>query len=162
MKKLFSLLSFMFFLVLLGCATPVSLNQANSVIHKDHYPLPSDTVDDGKGLVFIYEEGERFLPDLITAAHVTANGKRVGIISNGSYFVYAANPGVVVFDCEREVSSSIDDYKGSRSLRVEAGKRYYLRFTLMPRTIYVDGRFEIVPEEEGKQAIKNLTYVTMK
>ncbi len=162
MKKLFPLLSSVLFLMVVGCATPVFLDHTNSVIHKRHYPLPSDTVDDKKGLVFIYEESERFITDLLTAAHVTANGKRVGIISNGSYFVYAANPGLIVFDCEREVSSSIDDYKGSRSIRVEAGKRYYLKFVLMPGTLYVDGRLEIVPEEEGRQAIKNLTYVTMK
>ena len=93
---------------------------------------------------------------------MVANGKGVGIISSNSYFIYAANPGIIEFDCERKVSSSIDDYKGSRSIQVKPGKRYYLKFVMLPRKLYANERFEIVSEEEGSQAVKNLTYVTVK
>ncbi|HYA43842.1 MAG TPA: DUF2846 domain-containing protein [Syntrophobacteraceae bacterium] len=132
---------------LAGCAAPYV------VPLKEHasYTAPGDP---NKGIVFIYRESS--MMGVLRGIYIKANGKRVGALNSGTYFVYQADPGPVTFAAEDWIQGD-----RTRTLDVEAGKQYYIRGTLSPGVPDVEPRIEIVNDNEGKEAIKGLRYSTL-
>jgi hypothetical protein len=132
-----------------GCATPmvVGLKKSNQ-----HY-IPSG--DPNKGLIYIYREGE-FL-GCARGLFVTANGKRIGGLNSGTYFVYEADPGEVIISVENWLGED-----PSRKINVKPGEKYYLKGSIKMGFWDADPHIEIVHEQEGEATIQTLVYATLK
>jgi len=63
---------------------------ANLKKHNNHY-IP--TSDPDKGLLYIYRESEYM--GCLRGLYINANGKRIGGLNSGTYFVYESGPGEV-------------------------------------------------------------------
>ena len=135
---------------LTACATPMSLTLHE---HAGHYNEPFDS---SKGYVFIYRER-----DFIGSArgiYISVNSQRIGGLNNGTYFVYASEPGEVMVCAENLLN---EEESCKRQISVESGRRYYIRGSLKSGFWDAVPHIEIVNELEGQQAVKPLTYATM-
>ncbi|MGA2400608.1 MAG: DUF2846 domain-containing protein [Syntrophobacteraceae bacterium] len=130
-----------------GCATPMA------VPLKDQGKYAS-VRDPNKGLIFIYRESST--AGLLRGIYIKANGKRVGALNSGTYFVYEANPGPVTFAAEDWIHGD-----RTRTIDIEAGKEYYIRGTLTMGVPDAEPHIEIVNDIEGKAAIEGLKYSTI-
>jgi hypothetical protein len=130
-----------------GCATPMAVRL------KEQGKFTS-TRDPNKGLVFIYRESS--MVAVLRGIYIKANGKRVGALNSGTYFVYEASPGPVTFAAEDWIQGD-----RTRTIDVEPGKEYYIRGTLSLGVPDIEPRIEIVNDTEGKEAIKGLKYSTL-
>lgn len=137
----------LFFLV--GCATPMvaSLDK-----HQSHY-IPASNLN--KGLICIYRESE-FMGSL-RGIYINADGKRIGALNSGTYFVYEADVGEIVISVENWLGKN-----PSRVIKVEAGKSYYLKAGIKMGGWDAVPYINIVAKEEGEGAIQELVYATMK
>lgn len=149
MRKItYLVLTFILLSAISGCATPMVVGLRKG---PQHY-IPSG--DPNKGLIYVYREGEYF--GCLRGIYVTANGKRIGGLNSGTYFVYEADPGEVVI--------SVENWMGkdpSRKINVEAGKKYYLKGCLKMGFWDTDPYIERVHDAEGEGAIQSLTYATL-
>ncbi|MDD4877275.1 MAG: DUF2846 domain-containing protein [Dehalococcoidales bacterium] len=149
MKRIIAGLCIMSFLFnLCGCATPMMVGLKKGPTHY----VPSG--DPNKGFIYIYREAEYF--GCVRGIYVTANGKRIGGLNSGSYFVYEADPGDIVISVENWLGEN-----PSRKIHVEAGKKYYLKGYLRFGFVDASPYIEWVHEEEGEGAIGSLTYATL-
>jgi hypothetical protein len=121
---------------------------------KEHDRPPTAPPDPGKALVVIYREKE--YRGSLRGMYVTANDKRIGGVSNGTYFIHELAPGTHVFAVEDRLGKH-----PSRALTLEAGKRYYLRTELKMGVWDAQPYLTIVHDAEGQAAIKDLTYATL-
>lgn len=149
MKKSVIALSFISFIILAGCAAPMSL----SLKQHDSYQTPPDR---SKGYIFIYREKE-FMASA-RGIYISANGKRIGGLNNGTYFVYAADSGTVEIAAENALDNA-DTVK--RKIIVEALRKYYIRGSFKSGFWDVMPHVEIIHESEGAQAIESLSYETL-
>ena len=131
-----------------GCATPMVV----ALKKGPQQYVPSG--DPNKGFIYVYREREGF--GCLRGIYVTANGKRVGGVNSGTYFVYEADPGDTVISVENWLAQN-----PSRKIKVEAGKKYYLRGSLKFGIVDTEPHIEIVNDAEGEAAIQSLTYATM-
>jgi len=146
MKKLIWLL--LISILVSGCATPMAIGLKKS---ERHY-VPSG--DPNKGAIFVYREKE--FAGCVRGIYVTANGKRIGGLNNGTYFVYESDPGNVVI--------SVEDWLGddpSRTINIKPQQKYYLKGSLQFGFWDAAPHIEIVHEQEGEAAIQSLTYATL-
>lgn len=132
-----------------GCATPMV---ANLTKHKGHYQSSGNL---NKALVYIYREGS-FVGSL-RGLYIDADGRRVGALNSGTYFVYEADPGTVTISIEDRLGEN-----PSRTLNAEAGKRYYIKGGIKMGLWDADTVITSVTEEEGRGAVDQLVYATMK
>lgn len=135
--------------LLYGCATAMV---ANLTKHKDHYAPSSDP---NLGLIYFYRESE-FAGSLRTV-YIDVDGKRGGALNSGTYFVYETTPG--------EHVATVEDWLGedpSRTIRVEAGKSYYVKGGVKMGIWDTVPYINLVAREEGEGAVKSLNYATMK
>lgn len=150
MRRLVKLVAvFVLLSILSGCASPMAVGLRKSA---QHY-VPSGDLN--KGCIYIYRE--KSYMGCIRGVYVTANGERIGALNNGTYFVHESDPGDVVISVENWLG---DD--PSRRVRVEAGKRYYLRGSIRMGLLDLAPYIERVAEIEGEGAIESLTYATLK
>ena len=150
MKKIvYLVICLTLFLVISGCATPMMVG-----LHKNSQGyIPS--ANPNKGLIYIYREKEDF--GCLRGIYVTADGKRIGGLNSGSYFVYEADPGDVAISVENWLSDN-----PTRKIHVEAGKKYYLKGSLKLGILDASPHIEIVNDAEGEASIGSLTYATLK
>jgi Protein of unknown function (DUF2846) len=134
--------------VLVGCSIPmkVSLKQ-----HDRHY---SHSSNPNQGLVYIYREDEWV--GSIRGIYITANGKRVGALNNGTYFVYQAVPGKNVFCAENRLGDP-----ACRTLSIDGGQTYYIRGNLKSGFWDAVPQLTIVHDAEGAGATESLKYTTL-
>lgn len=111
--------------------------------------------DPNKGLIYVYRVWEYF--GCVRGIYVTANGKRIGALNAGSYFVYEAAPGEIVISVENWIGKN-----PSRKINVEAGKKYYLRGSLKFGILDVEPYIEIANNAEGEVVVQTLTYATLR
>ena len=136
-------------LLFTGCATSMV---ASLTKHGSHY-VPTNNSD--IGLIYIYRESE--FTGSLRGVYIDANGKRIGALNSGTYFVYETTPGETVVSVENWLGKDI-----SRTLQVEAGKSYYVKggvkMGLWDAVPYIN----LIVAEEGAGAVQNLVYATMK
>ena len=147
MKKI--ILVLVLAMVVSGCATPMVIGLKKG---EQHY-VPSG--DPNKGLLYLYREGEFFA--CARGIFVTANGKRIGGLNSGTYFVYEADPG--------DITISVENWLGtdpSRTINVKPGGKYYLKGSLKFGMWEPAPHIEIVIEQEGEAAVQSLVYATLK
>jgi hypothetical protein len=142
-------LLFISFIVLAGCAAPFSL----SLKQHDTYQPPSDG---SKGYIYIYREKEFMASG--RGIYISANGKRIGGLNNGTYFVYAADLGTIEIAAENSLDKA-DTVK--RKIMVEAMRKYYIRGSFKSGFWDIKPHVEIIHESEGAQAIESLSYETL-
>ena len=152
LNKIFTPLIFIIYILISGCATPMSVSMDT---HEQPYTADTSNEKD-KGYVYFYREKE-FMASL-RGIYVTADGNRIGALNNGTYFVYEAPIGKNVFSVEDWLEK--DD--PTRTIDVEAGKKYYLKGSLKMGFWDAVPYINIINESEGSQAIKGLKYETMK
>jgi len=131
-----------------GCATPMMIGLKK----ESQRFIPSG--DSDKGYIYVYRESSIF--GCIRGIYVIANGKRIGGLNNGTYFVYEADPG--------EIFISVENWLGdnpSRKIYVETGKKYFLKGSLKFGSMDTTPYIERVNNEAGEKAIETLTYVTL-
>lgn len=131
-----------------GCATPAILGLKKG--SKQYVP----SGDPNKSCIYMYREGNYV--GCLRGIFVTANGKRIGGLNSGSYFVYETEPG--------EIRISVENWLGKNpavNVNVEAGKKYYLRGSLRMDILDCAPYIERVYEEEGEEAVRSLTYATL-
>ena len=148
-KTIEVLVIFVLMLTISGCATSMML----SLKKEPQHFIPSG--DPNKGYIYVYRESN--LLGCVRGIYVTANGKRIGGLNNGTYFVYEADPG--------DVFISVENWLGdnpSRKILVEAGKKYYLKGSLTFGSMDATPYIERVNNEDGEKAIELLTYATLK
>ena len=133
---------------LLGCSVPLPV-QLNK--HENHY---SSDLNPNKGEVYTYREKE--FQACMRGLYIKANGKRVGALNNGTYFVYLADPGKNTFSIENNLGD-----EPTRIFDIEAGKKYYLCGKIKMGFWDADPYLTIVNENEGKNAIMSLVYATV-
>ena len=144
-EKIFLLVSVIF---ISGCATPMV---ASLEKHKNHYV----STDPNKGSVYIYRESGYV--GCLRGIYITANNQRIGALNSGTYFVYESDPG--------EVKISAEDRLGknpSRVINVEPKENYYLKAGINMGLWDADPYLNIVSREEGRGAVQELVYATMK
>ena len=73
--------------IMCGCSTPM-------VIGLKKNPQYVSSGNPRESIIFIYRDREYF--GCARGIFVTANGKRIGGLNNGTYFVYESDPGEVV------------------------------------------------------------------
>ncbi len=132
-----------------GCATPMMVGLRKG---SQHF-IPS--YGPNKGCIYVYRENS--LLGCVRGIYVTANGKRIGGLNNGTYFACEATPG--------DVYISVENWLGdnpSRKIHVEAGKKYYLKGSLRFGSLDATPCIERVNNEDGEKAIESLTYATLK
>ena len=141
------LIALVLLLTLSGCATSMVLG-----LKKGSY-VPSGNPN--KGYIYIYRTGGYF--GCLRGIFVTANGKRIGGLNSGSYFVYEADPG--------EITISVENWLGenpSIKIMVEAGKKYYAKGSIEFGIIDATPTIDLIGEEQGEVEIRPLTYATFK
>jgi len=134
--------------MLSACSTPFGLPMT---IHDRHF---SSDLSPKLAAIYFYRE-QKFAH--IRGMYITANGKRIGAMNNGTYFVYLVSPGTYVF--------SIEDWLGddpSRKINVKAGESYYIRGKFEIGVWDVQPRIMIANSTEGESVIRNLKYATLK
>jgi len=134
-------------LTISGCATSMVLG-----LKKGSY-VPSG--DPNKGYIYIYRTSGYL--GCLRGIFVTTNGKRIGGLNSGSYFVYEADPGEVIISVENWLGKN-----PSRKIMVEAGKKYYVRGSIEFGIIDATPIIELIGEEQGEMEIQPLTYATFK
>ena len=136
---------FLFF----GCAAPMVTNLTK---HSVGYLPPNNP---NVGLIYFYRDSE-FIASL-RGIYIDVNGKRVGALNSGTYFVYEAAPGETVVSVENRLGKDT-----SRTIQVEAGQSYYvkggLKMGLWDAVPYIN----LIAKEEGQGAIHDVVYATMK
>lgn len=149
MRKIaYLVMTFVLLFAISGCATPMVVGLKKG---PQRY-IPSG--DPNKGYIYVYREGGWF--GCLRGIFVTANGKRIGGLNSGTYFVYEADPGEIVISVENWLGED-----PSRKINVEAGKRYYLKGSIEFGLVDASPYIERVHETEGESAIKSLTYATL-
>jgi hypothetical protein len=115
--------------------------------------LYTSTHNPNKGLILIYRKTSMFAESI--GISIKANGKRLGALDSGTYFVYEADPGPVTVAAEGW-------FLGDRTctIDVEPGKQYYIQGTLALGFPLAVPSLAIVNDIEGKEAIKGLKYST--
>jgi len=126
-----------------ACHLPPPEAQFSTMESKNVYAEP----EAGKGVVYFLEE------EIVgnVAFSIWDGDKKIGGVSPGTYFFYQASPGDHIF-------WSKSDVKRSFSLKVEAGRKYFVYVTSdMSRTV-ARANFSPAPEQIGTQAVKKLKY----
>ena len=132
---------------LTACATPMNLPLTQ---HDTHY---QPNMNSGKGFVYIYRE--RNFRGSARGIFILANGKRIGGLNNGTYFVYEAEPGDVVIAAENtlDINDSI-----KRKLSIKPHEFYFIRGSFKEGAWDAMPYIEIVTNVEGEQAVQQLSY----
>lgn len=132
-----------------GCSIPLV---ANLEKHPNHY-VRANNLD--KAFLYIYREGE--LTGSVRGLYIDVNGKRVGALNSGTYFVYATTPG--------ETTISIENRLGqppTRTFVAEAGKNYYVKGGIKMGLWDAQPYINLIVPEEGEGAVQQLVYATMR
>src|SRR5579884_971808 len=82
-------------------------------------PLPS--IDGGKALIYFYQPHIRMGAHSPSSQIVYADGKALGLLDDGGYFAYAAEPGRYSFSFKKTNDEAL-------VLNLEAGKTYFIRW----------------------------------
>lgn len=124
-----------------------------AAVQREAAPSTPDRPERGKGLVIVYRE--RHFTGGGVSYKVYDNGRRIGGLPNGAYFVYQATPGMHKFTASTEVTDE-------KPLMVEAGKTYYVRGEVQMGVLIGRPHLIIVDKQEAEGAIKELHRVKMK
>jgi hypothetical protein len=121
-------------------------------IQKGHF-VPQYPNEKGT-LCFYWESG---FYGIARGMYIDVNGIRIGGLNRGTYFAYEVNPGEFTVAAE----SQLDEVQ-VRTIKVEAGERYYFR-AILGIGIHDTGgpRIEMVPNAEGEAAIIKLKYANL-
>lgn len=119
----------------------------------NRYEMPRG---DALGVIYIYRERDHF--GSARGIYIQGNGKRIGGVNSGTYFVFEAVPGQAVIKAENTM-----DPKDSvvRTISVVAGAKYYIRASLKSGLWDAQPSIEIVNPAEGEQAVLGLSYETL-
>jgi len=130
-------------IILAGCHLPSPEAQFFTVESKNVYAEP----EPGKGVVYFLEE------EIIgnVAFTIWDGDKKIGGVSPGTYFFYQAVPGDHIF-------WSKSDVKRSFSLKVEAGRKYFVYVTSDMSWTVARANFSLTTEQIGTRAVKELKY----
>jgi Protein of unknown function (DUF2846) len=101
-------------------------------------------VPPGRALIYVVRPGTM---DLLSKYRVKINGKVIGELPTGSYFVVESNPG------EIEVASNVAGHPLNLSVAAEAGQRYYVEQQVHVSGFYLlfytqEWRLRLVPAKE--------------
>lgn len=135
-------------LMLVGCSAPlaVSMDEGASVLKTDKKDV---------GYVYIYREAE-FLASA-RGIYIAANGKRVGALNSGTYFIYEAKPGNLVLAAENSLEKPV-----TRTLTISPGKKYFIQGSFKSGFWDVIPNLTIMNNNEGESAIQSLKYSILK
>jgi hypothetical protein len=122
-------------------------------VQREAAPSSPDRPAAGKGLVIFYRE--RHFTGGGMGHDIKDNGKKIGGLSNGSYFVYQAAPGAHHFTAATEVTEE-------KVTAVVAGKTYYIRGEVQMGIMVGRPHLTAVTNEEGSAAIQKLRRVRLK
>ena len=140
-KPTISVLNVLVWVAFLGaCAT----------VQRQAAPATPDRPKPGKALVYFYREKK--LAGWGVGYNVRDGETRIGGLPNGSYFVYDATPGSHTFSAATEA-------RAERTLKIEAGKSYYIRGEIEMGMFVGRPYLTIVDPQEGAAAIKGLKRV---
>ncbi|MFC4270217.1 DUF2846 domain-containing protein [Sneathiella chungangensis] len=134
-------LSLIAFLVLVGCSASGPLYTERNNINT---PAP------GKALVYVYR-----IDTIIgsgVSAHLLDDGKDVGAVNVGGYFVYEADPGVHTLFTE---TTGIDE---PTKIEMVAGQTYYLRIDYEPGTWTGTFTVKLLLEDQALPELKLTRY----
>lgn len=148
MPKLISIVAVTLSLLIAGCATPM-------VVPVDKQASVAPKIDPHKAQVYFMRDSA--FVGCARGIFIADNGKRIGGVNSGTYFLYQASPGIHVFSVEDWLAKQ----NPSRTLHVAAGKKYYLKGSLQMGFWDAQPKIEIVAPEEGEAAIHELTYATL-
>lgn len=132
-----------------GCATPLVIGMDKQ---QSHFSPPESS---NKGFIYIYREWS--YEASLRGVFITADGKRIGGVNSGTYFVYETEPKTVVISCENWLGKD-----PARTITVEPGKSYYLKVDLKIGFLDTSPRITIVSQEEGEQAVRDCKYRTLR
>lgn len=119
-------------------------------VQRQAAPATPDRPKSGRALVFFYREKK--FAGWGVGYNVRDGETRIGGLPNGSYFVYDTTPGAHTFSAATET-------KAERSLKLEAGKTYYIRGEIEMGMMVGRPYLTIVDPLEGAAAIKGLKRV---
>jgi hypothetical protein len=148
MYKFISIVSIALTLFVTGCATPMAV----SVDRHTNAPIK---IDPNKAQVYFMRD--KAFVGVMRGIYVADNGKRIGGLNSGTYFLHQTAPGTHIFSVEDWLAGE----DPSRTLKVSAGKKYYLKAGLQMGFWDAQPRIEIVAHEEGEAAISELAYATL-
>ncbi|MGA1840411.1 MAG: DUF2846 domain-containing protein [bacterium] len=130
----------------LGCAG--TLRKAPLEKHDSHFILREYPKH---GIVYFYKEKKG-----LGSIYIKANGKRIGALNNGTYFVYLAEPGQNIFSVEDNLRES-----PSQTINIEPNRDYYFRGSIKRGFWDAVPYLERVGEILGRGTILGLTYATL-
>jgi hypothetical protein len=129
-----------------GCAVTPTIKDFNQhPVNVYAEPAP------GMGVVYFYQEyigGD-------VSFEVWDDRKKIGGTNPGTYFFYQATPGDHIFWSET-------DAKRFFSLKVEAGRKYFVYVSWDIGYMAVRPLFSLAPEWMGAESIKSMKYATLK
>lgn len=132
-------------LLLAGCAVTPTIKD-----FKQHpaniYLEPAS----GMGIVYFYQEyigGD-------VSFEIWDDRKKIGGVSPGTYFFYQALPGDHIFWSETDV-------KRFFSLKVEAGRKYFVYISWDIGFMAARPLFSLAPEWMGAEAVRSMKYATL-
>ena len=107
------------------------------------------------GYVYIYRDAE-FLASA-RGIYIAANGKRVGALNSGTYFIYEAKPGNLVLAAENSLEKPV-----TRTMTISPGKKYFIQGSFKSGFWDVIPNLTIMNNNEGEAAIQSLKYSVLK
>lgn len=129
--------------LLAGCNLPPPEAQFSTMESRNVYAEP----EAGKGVVYFLEE------EIIgnVAFSIWDGDKKIGVIYPGTYFFYQALPGDHIFWSESDIQRFF-------SLKIDAGKKYFVYVTSDKSWNVARANYSLAPEKTGAQAVKKLKY----
>lgn len=128
------------------------LDQATLVRAQDSIPPPRRDIAE----VYVYRLGE---PKYLDHFRITCGTVFIGSLGRGSYIHMELPPGLYWFRPGKEVRLNKDNPKEFFQLRVEGGRRYYLRLDLDREATLTKGaqlHFDLVDESTGAVEITDM------
>ena len=138
---------------LLGAGLILSFLSSCATVEREAAPSKPDRPEAGKGLVIFYRE--RHFTGGGMGYDIKDNGKKIGGLSNGSYFVYQAAPGDHHFTAATEVTEE-------KVISVVAGKTYYVRGEVQVGIVMGRPHLTEVTNDECSSAIRKLRRVKLR
>lgn len=115
------------------------------------YPEYADSYE-GSARIFFYRNARGL--GLGVMPRVFDAGETIGVVRNGTYFLYVARPGWHEFYVRGET-------KSARRIFVEAGKSYYFSVEIRLGLLVPQVDLRAETAEEGEGAIYNLNYLQL-
>jgi hypothetical protein len=135
-------------LLISGCAAPLAVTMSEG----GAAPQTSKT---DVGYIYVYRESE-FMASL-RGIYISADGKRIGALNNGTYFIHETKPGNIILTAENTLDAPV-----TRTLSIQPGKKYFVKGSFKSGFWDVVPNLTIMNESEGESAIQGLKYANIK